>query len=110
MLKVHRLALEVGQQGGKRRGDDLVGFDVATATAGGMPMKNNSGVIRKPPPTPNHARQDAHDSADSQKQERVDRYFGNRQVKLHVRGHLVRCVSPINSDPSPRAKASVGAA
>ena len=27
--------------------------DVATATAGGMPMKNRSGVIRKPPPTPN---------------------------------------------------------
>ena len=26
---------------------------VATATAGGMPMKNRSGVIRKPPPTPN---------------------------------------------------------
>ena len=26
---------------------------VATATAGGMPMKNSSGVIRKPPPTPN---------------------------------------------------------
>ena len=26
---------------------------VATAMAGGMPMKNSSGVIRKPPPTPN---------------------------------------------------------
>ena len=26
---------------------------VATATAGGMPMKNNNGVIKKPPPTPN---------------------------------------------------------
>ena len=26
---------------------------VATATAGGMPIKNNSGVIRNPPPTPN---------------------------------------------------------
>ena len=26
---------------------------VATATAGGMPMKISSGVIRKPPPTPN---------------------------------------------------------
>ena len=26
---------------------------VATATAGGIPMKNKSGVIRKPPPTPN---------------------------------------------------------
>ena len=26
---------------------------VATATAGGMPMKNKRGVIRKPPPTPN---------------------------------------------------------
>jgi len=26
---------------------------VATATAGGMPMKNKSGVIKKPPPTPN---------------------------------------------------------
>ena len=26
---------------------------VATATAGGMPMKNRSGVRRKPPPTPN---------------------------------------------------------
>ena len=26
---------------------------VATATAGGMPIKNRSGVIKKPPPTPN---------------------------------------------------------
>ena len=26
---------------------------VATATAEGMPMKNSSGVIRNPPPTPN---------------------------------------------------------
>ena len=26
---------------------------VATATAGGMPIKNNNGVIKKPPPTPN---------------------------------------------------------
>ena len=26
---------------------------VATATAGGTPMKNRSGVIRNPPPTPN---------------------------------------------------------
>ena len=26
---------------------------VATATAGGIPMKNNRGVIRNPPPTPN---------------------------------------------------------
>jgi hypothetical protein len=26
---------------------------VAAATAGGMPMKISSGVVRKPPPTPN---------------------------------------------------------
>ena len=26
---------------------------LATATAGGMPMKISSGVIRKPPPMPN---------------------------------------------------------
>ena len=26
---------------------------VATATGGGTPMKNNNGVIRNPPPTPN---------------------------------------------------------
>jgi hypothetical protein len=27
--------------------------EVATATTGGMPEKNRSGVIRNPPPTPN---------------------------------------------------------
>jgi hypothetical protein len=27
--------------------------EVATATAGGIPMKNSKGVMRNPPPTPN---------------------------------------------------------
>ena len=36
---------------------------VATATAGGMPMKNRSGVIRNPPPTPNMPDRNADDPA-----------------------------------------------
>ena len=31
----------------------ICGVTVATATAGGMPVKISSGVSRKPPPTPN---------------------------------------------------------
>jgi hypothetical protein len=46
-------------------------------------MKNNSGVIRNPPPTPKHARQDADDAAKPKQQKGVHADFGDGQIDLH---------------------------
>ena len=59
---------------------------LATATAGDMPRKISSGVIRKPPPMPNmpEMNPDRHAEADDDKD--VDRQVGDRKVELHGAG------------------------
>ena len=57
----------------------------ATATAGAMPTKINSGVIRKPPPMPNMPDTKPDRRAHRQDEENVDRNVGDRKVKLHAR-------------------------
>ena len=58
----------------------------ATATAGGMPMKNRSGVRMKPPPTPNMPREQPDHRADDEQAEAVDGDLGDGEVDLHRRG------------------------
>ncbi|MGY4412899.1 hypothetical protein ACVWW4_004635 [Bradyrhizobium sp. LB7.1] len=62
----------------------------ATATAGVMPMKIKSGVIRKPPPIPNMPGDEADRRAHRQHQEDVDRKIGDREIELHRRTTLRR--------------------
>lgn len=50
--QIDRAAFEMRHNARDRGGDDLVGAG-GHRHGGGMPMKNKSGVIRKPPPTPN---------------------------------------------------------
>ena len=49
-------------------------------------MKISSGVIRKPPPTPNMPGDEAHGRAEAQDQEDADRHIGDGEVDLHGRG------------------------
>ena len=49
----------------------------AAATVGGMPSMINSGVIKKPPPTPNIPGKDAHDAAQPQNGDNIDRITGD---------------------------------
>jgi hypothetical protein len=51
-LQVDGLAPEMRQHAREGGGDDLVRLG-RHGDGGGMPMKNRSGVIRNPPPTPN---------------------------------------------------------
>ena len=53
-----------------------------TATGGGTPMKINSGVIKKPPPTPNMPEIESDRPAHAQQQEHVDRHLCYGQVNL----------------------------
>jgi len=57
----------------------------ATATAGAMPTKISSGVIRNPPPMPNIAGHETDRRAHRQDEENIDRDVGDRKVKLHAR-------------------------
>ncbi len=56
---------------------------VATATAGGMPMKNSKRRDQEAAADAEHARQKAHDPAQPEKEEGVDRNLGDGEVKLH---------------------------
>ena len=57
---------------------------VPTATAGGMPEKISSGVIRKPPPTPNMPGEKADRSAHGEEDEDVRRHLGDGQIEVHT--------------------------
>ena len=57
---------------------------VATATAGEMPMKMSSGVIRKPPPMPNMPGDESDRESHGEDQEDVDRQVGDREIDLHA--------------------------
>ena len=59
---------------------------LATATAGAMPMKISSGVIRKPPPMPNMPEMNPTASPMNEDEQDVDRQFGDRKVDLHETG------------------------
>jgi len=52
---------------------------LATATAGAMPTKINSGVIRNPPPIPEHARDESDREPHEEDQQHVDGEFGDRR-------------------------------
>ena len=56
---------------------------LATATAGEMPMKISSGVIRKPPPMPNMPEMKPTASPMREDQENIDGQIGDREVDLH---------------------------
>ena len=58
----------------------------ATATAGGMPMKNRSGVRMKPPPTPNMPDSSPTIVPISRRPESVDRNLCDGEVNLHRPG------------------------
>ena len=66
----------------------MAGDTVATATAGEMPMKISSGVIRKPPPMPNMPEMKPTASPMPEDQEHVHRQVGDRKIDLQgcVRG------------------------
>ena len=57
----------------------------ATATAGAMPTKINSGVIRKPAADAEHAGHEPHGRAHRKDEEDIDRNVGDRKIKLHAR-------------------------
>ena len=57
----------------------------ATATAGAMPTKIKSGVIRKPPPMPNMPDTKPTAAPIARMQKNIDRYVGDRKVELHAR-------------------------
>ena len=58
----------------------------ATATAGGMPMKNRSGVRMKPPPTPNIPESSPTIVPMTSSTEPVDGDLGDGEVDLHRTG------------------------
>ena len=81
---------------------------LATATAGEMPTKISSGVIRKPPPMPNMPEMKPTASPIAEDQENIDGQVGDGEVDLHagspvdceVRPEASRHARRGNSDPS----------
>ena len=61
---------------------------VATATAGGMPMKKRSGVRMNPPPTPKSPDSIPTIGADAEEQQHVHGDFGDGEIDLHGPGGL----------------------
>ena len=74
---------------------------LATATAGGMPMKISSGVIRKPPPMPNMPEMNPTASPMAEDQEDVDR-AGRRSEGRFARRRSGR-VREVRSEASRHA-------
>ena len=78
------LALEMGEDARDRGGDDLVASRSPPPRPAGCPTKNRSGVIRKPPPTPNMPDSTPTIPPRPSSEERVDGHLGDGQVDLHA--------------------------